>query len=205
MSYPKNIKLIIFDLGGVLVTKNVEKIGKKMAQYLNITPLKYDTLYSTYKEKITEGRMNLFDFYLKLLNGIVNDANNAVAKHVEFHYNCLIKQDSRIIHLIKILKKNYKVFCLTNTQLEISEDTKKFGIYDYFDEAFISVEMGMYKPQLEIYESIIAFTRFLPEEIVFIDDKAENVKAARNIGMNGICYRSYNQLLKELEKIEVKK
>ncbi len=53
---------------------------------------------------------------------------------------------------------------------------------------FTSYEMGLLKPDKEIFKELIGHLNAAPEEIIFIDDKPKNIKAAQSIGINGIVY-----------------
>ncbi len=43
-----------------------------------------------------------------------------------------------------------------------------------------------------------------PEKTVFIDDAEANVASAEKVGMNGILFKTYKQLIKDLMRIEIK-
>jgi glucose-1-phosphatase len=57
-----------------------------------------------------------------------------------------------------------------------------------FDRHWVSHELGLEKPDLAIYERVIAETGVSPERHLFIDDIEENVVAARQSGMHGIVH-----------------
>ncbi|GAB3448234.1 hypothetical protein GCM10027570_21550 [Streptomonospora sediminis] len=61
---------------------------------------------------------------------------------------------------------------------------------DTFDAVVISGEVGMRKPEPEIFEHAAELTGVPPEECVFIDDIEHNVHAAVELGMTGILHRS---------------
>ena len=61
--------------------------------------------------------------------------------------------------------------------------------------------MKMVKPNADIYEHLLREYGLEPEECVFIDDRAENVEAARALGMKGIVFAGYEQACEELKKM----
>ena len=78
-------------------------------------------------------------------------------------------------------------------------------IYKFFDGGIASCEAGYKKPDLEIYEMLIEKYGIDPKKSVFIDDKIENVEAARQLGMKGIVYLDgVTDLQLELDRVEGK-
>ena len=55
------------------------------------------------------------------------------------------------------------------------------------DKIFVSYELGLLKPDKAIYQSVLAKLNAKPEEVIFIDDKRENVEA-KSLGINGIVF-----------------
>jgi HAD superfamily hydrolase (TIGR01509 family) len=68
-----------------------------------------------------------------------------------------------------------------------------------FDATIISGEVGLAKPQTEIYLLTAAELDLKPEECVFVDDLAINVRGAAEAGMVGVHHRSTRSTLEELE------
>jgi putative hydrolase of the HAD superfamily len=97
-----------------------------------------------------------------------------------------------------MLKRDLGVACLTNTEREIAEICKTNGLFDYFHKAFLSVDLGMQKPDREIYEEVARSVGCLPAEIFFVDDNMENVQAAIDVGMHGYLYCDVEKFWKAL-------
>jgi putative hydrolase of the HAD superfamily len=58
-----------------------------------------------------------------------------------------------------------------------------------FDDIVCSAEVGMAKPEAEIFQLAASRLAVTPEECVFVDDWDQNVEAAKKIGMTGVLYR----------------
>ncbi|MCR3746099.1 HAD-IA family hydrolase [Lentzea californiensis] len=67
------------------------------------------------------------------------------------------------------------------------------------DAAVISGEVGLAKPDTEIYLLTAGRLNVKPEECVFVDDLAVNVRGAAEAGMVGVHHRSTRSTLEELE------
>ncbi|HEY8466007.1 MAG TPA: HAD family phosphatase [Solirubrobacterales bacterium] len=80
------------------------------------------------------------------------------------------------------------------------------GIYDrapldLFDATVISGEVGLHKPQPEIYRLACERLAVDPGEAVFVDDLRENVEGAEAVGMTGILHRDTQATLARLEEL----
>ncbi len=72
---------------------------------------------------------------------------------------------------------------------------------DMFDVVVISGEVGMRKPERQIFDLTLDRIRLPAAECVFIDDMAHNVAAAGEAGLAGILHRSFDQTASELEAL----
>jgi putative hydrolase of the HAD superfamily len=75
------------------------------------------------------------------------------------------------------------------------------GWEEMFDAVVISGEVGMRKPEPEIYQYVAALLRLEPAECVFVDDLSVNVRAAVEVGMVGVHHRCYDDTVAELEAV----
>jgi epoxide hydrolase-like predicted phosphatase len=75
------------------------------------------------------------------------------------------------------------------------------GWEELFDVTVISGEVGLRKPEPEIYELCARQLEVAPSECIFIDDLAPNVKGAAAVGMVGILHRTYDETVAELEAL----
>jgi putative hydrolase of the HAD superfamily len=80
------------------------------------------------------------------------------------------------------------------------------GIYDrapidLFDETVISGDVGLHKPQPEIYELACERLGVGPADCVFVDDLRENVAGAEAVGMSAILHRDSTQTVERLEEL----
>jgi putative hydrolase of the HAD superfamily len=68
-----------------------------------------------------------------------------------------------------------------------------------FTHHTFSHRLRIAKPDQRIYHHAIAAIAVSPQEALFIDDRIENVDAARAFGIHAIQYRSHEAFLRELE------
>ena len=95
------------------------------------------------------------------------------------------------LEFLQMLSYKYRLFLLTNTDsVHISHFEHKVGIsffsdfYSCFEKVYYSYEMGMRKPQPEIFTTILNKHDLSPKRTLFVDDKKENTDMAQSLGLH---------------------
>lgn len=194
------ITTIIFDNNGVLTDNDEESTYKILPEYLNLTLEKFKKIWHEEAKKVDKGssKKEFIENLLKSTNSN-RTTKEFMAKHLEISYNL----KPAVINYVNNLKKDFEIALLTNFSDSFEEFNKKWHLEDIFkkENMFISYRIKIAKPQKEIYEYVLNQLKRKPEETVFIDDKEENVNAAKALGMNGIVFKNLEQLKTKLNII----
>jgi 2-haloacid dehalogenase len=92
-----------------------------------------------------------------------------------------------------------EIYALSNWSAEtFPHARKRFQFLDWFDFIVISGEIGLAKPNREVFDFLLEKTGRRAEECVFIDDSPANTTAARDLGFEAIHFSSPRQLRDEL-------
>lgn len=190
-----SIQTIIFDLGNVLIKidytrflKNLSLDGRyneKEIYNLLVEPT------SLYEKGIIDSRT----FYEKAINKI------SINVDYEYFYNAWCSVASEVVEgmeeIVEKLNNVYPLYLLSNTnEAHLEYILDKFRILKYFREMFLSYKIGSMKPEQKIYKVMLEKLNVNPKEILYIDDKLENLEAAKEFGI--ISYKFINSL--ELNK-----
>ena len=100
----------------------------------------------------------------------------------------------------QLKKQQMPVAMLSNVDTRLANLLREFGLYDPFSPCLLSCEMGVDKPDLKAYEILLNQLKLPAGDVVFIDDRLENVEAAKKMGIDAILFESENQLRAELGK-----
>ncbi|MFT4983332.1 MAG: FMN phosphatase YigB (HAD superfamily) [Flavobacterium sp.] len=94
------------------------------------------------------------------------------------------------LEFLQMLSKKYRLFLLSNTDaIHIETFEQKNGatfysdFYNCFEKVYFSFEIGMRKPNSEIYNYVLNEHDLQAKCTLFIDDKKENTDAARSLGL----------------------
>jgi putative hydrolase of the HAD superfamily len=186
-----SFKNIIFDLGGVILNINtqltfdaLEKLGlKNTFQEENEAKELFFNL-----EKGLSSPLELRRFIRKI------SGCNHTDEEIDAAWTAMLLDiPADRVEYISDLKKNYRLFLLSNTN-EIHkikfhrEFEENFGypINQLFEKNHYSHEMGLRKPDPAIFLQVLKENGLDASETLFIDDVEENVLAAESVGIIGL-------------------
>jgi HAD superfamily hydrolase (TIGR01509 family) len=106
-----------------------------------------------------------------------------------------------LLEYIATLKSHYKIGFLSNVGANYLDRLFTPEHRALFDVFVLSFEVGMAKPQPEIYQHTAGLLDVRPEECVFIDDTRRYCEAAEQTGMSSILYTNFADFKKQLEEI----
>ncbi len=185
-----SVKNLIFDFGGVLINldlpqciQNIKDLGiPDVEQYL-----------SNFGQK---------EFFLDYEKGNIdtptfrNEIRKLAEKPIEdsqidaawCSFLCDIPLEK--LELLTKLREKYNLYLLSNTNplhIEVSAagEFAKVGktIHDFFDKCYLSFEMKMVKPDIEIFKTMLSDSQLVPDECLFLDDGQKNIEIASSLGI----------------------
>lgn len=114
--------------------------------------------------------------------------------------------DNDMVGLIKQLKANYRIGLLSNSGTEyIGRIIDKYDLAPLFDVMTISSEVGIIKPDPDIFHHILGELGVAIDEAVFIDDSQRNTGPASALGIKAFLYKGdVSKLKKELAAVGIK-
>ena len=198
------IKNIVFDFGNVVIKWDVNSILRKY----NISDEEREILRKAIFQseewlKLDEGILDIEDakkiFEDRLPNELKEKSNEIMDSWFE-----KIEFNEKICDLIKDLKdEGYKIYGLSNTNIQFYNYIKNLDIGKYFDDFLISAVEKMMKPNKDIYYRLFEKFSLDPKECFFIDDTKENIISSENCGMKGFVFsiNEFEKLEKELQCI----
>ncbi|KAL0568899.1 hypothetical protein V5O48_013069 [Marasmius crinis-equi] len=185
------IDTLIFDLGDVLFTWSAEtKTSVSPAIFRKI--LESNTWFEYERGRLTEEEAYSATAREQGLQ------THEVRDAFQVARDTLISRSS-MVNLICELRPGRKVYAMSNIS---APDWKvmqgKHSDWDLFDHVFTSAAVGERKPDAEFYRHVLEATGAEPTRTVFVDDKLENVLAARSFGIHGIVYDVFENVRDEL-------
>ena len=106
--------------------------------------------------------------------------------------------------LRRLKEKGYGIYGLTNWSAEtfpLIRDT--YPVFGEFDGIVVSGEEHLLKPNAAIYHCLFERYNLQPEESIFIDDNADNVAAAKAVGMESVRFVDAATLVQQLAEFGI--
>lgn len=199
----KQLKNIIFDLGGVLIDWNPEYLYKKV--------------FNT-KEEMNYFLENVCTYKWNVLQDAGRPVAEATAeKQAEFpeykdeiamYYGrwdeMLGGEIAENTRLVKPLSQKYNTYGLTNWSAEtIPVAIERYEFFKYLKGIVVSGDEKLIKPDKKLYQVLIDRYGINPAESLFIDDNEANAQGAEELGFETIHLAQGVQLEKVLEEMGV--
>jgi epoxide hydrolase-like predicted phosphatase len=197
------IKAIIFDWGEVISEHKFDDIVTNIAHKVNIDPVPFSKILKENWREFHEGKIEEKDFWKKieqLMSIKLPETESVWGDSIREVY----RENKKMMDLLPKLKKNYKLAMLSNAEVNVTK------IYDelthlnrLFDTAVFSCFVNVAKPDRKIYEITLESLNVNPNESIFVDDLLENVEGANQVGINGIHFKGYEDLVGRLKELQV--
>jgi len=178
---------IIFDFGGVILDIDPERSRKSFIKLVGEE--KTDKVFSSgLLSEFEKGKITAASFRSE-----VEELTSVIINEEAFNraWNAmLIDYKPKRIERIQWLGKTHKLIMLSNTNelhyaFFSNKLKKEYGVsfFDLFQNVYLSYELGLLKPDLEIYRQVLIEQNLNPERTLFIEDTKENALAANKLGI----------------------
>ena len=190
---------IVFDLGNVLLPfdynfaiNELNKIeiglGDKFIEF-------YNSNYQFHRD-FESSKISELSFINKMLEVVGHKIDSDTFCKL---FSEIFTLNEDMVSLLPVLKKNYKLFLLSNTNsIHQKYGWQKFEFLKYFDKLILSHEVGAIKPEEKIYKAVENASGYPAKEHFYIDDIQEYVDAAIELGWDAIQFVGYEKLLSDL-------
>ena len=178
------IDTIIFDFGDIFINLDKQATIDGL-QRLGLSSWNEDL--DQLNISFEKGQISRDNFLL----GIQKHIPNATIDEILAAWNAvLLDFPLRRLEFLQLLSQKYRLFLLSNTDaihidhFEQREGASFYGdFYQCFEKVYFSYEMGIRKPDAEIYNALIRLHELSPKRTLFVDDKKDNTDAAKTLGL----------------------
>jgi putative hydrolase of the HAD superfamily len=197
-----DIKNIIFDLGGVIINLDYNKTKNA---FVALGLSNFDTIYSQSQQNgffdaFDKGQLSPEEFRAEIRKHLSVDKSN---DEIDAAWDAmLLDVPKEKLDLLNSLKKTYRTYLLSNTNTihvkNFSAALKKiYRVSDfsgYFEKCYYSCDIGMRKPDSEIFEFVLNENGLRAEETLFIDDSIQHIEGATRCGLQTIHHQQSESL-----------
>jgi epoxide hydrolase-like predicted phosphatase len=182
------IKAVIFDCFGVLLQREGHEF------YKSGNPKSVQKQIDAFEEQADLGLISEEEF-----NKSVAELTGTTAAKVRAETSKYTR-NQELLNFALELRSEYQVSMLTNVSKDtighfFTTDEQRF----MFDDVVISSEVGLIKPDPEIFALAARRLALRPEECIFIDDTAKNCEAAAKSGIQALAYLGNKHTIKMIK------
>lgn len=195
------IKTIVFDIGNVLMDWHFKKYVRELWKDDFLVKKVVGAIYGTgYWDELDYG-VDSEEVFSRMI-GTEPDYEREIRLTLDHVGECMDKKEYAIPWIRELKDRGFRVMYLSNySEFVMEAKPEVLDFLPLMDGGVFSCYVGMIKPDSAIYTSLFRKYDLIPEECVFIDDKPENVQAAKALGMAGIVFLSYDQAKGDLDRL----
>jgi glucose-1-phosphatase len=203
----KSISNIVFDWGGVITNLNIMETVKAFSN-LGLASFESVNLMDHQDDffgKLEKGLIDPEEFYNEFRKYFETSISNTVIHDAW----CKMLLDTPVyrIELLKKLAQKFTIYLLSNTNKIHADYYNKYLHQKYhvnyealFHKVYYSHELGMRKPERELFEFLISDNALDPHKTLFIDDTEINVDMASSCGIIALYLTNDNTIEKIFKK-----
>ncbi len=187
-------------MGNVLLHFNFEPAFRRLSRVSDLSPVEIEDYF------VTSGLEVLFDggkisstrFYAEVKRALGHRLSYRSFKHV---WNEIFTPNEPMIRLVERLDGHYRLVLISNTNaMHFDHIRSRYPVMRRFDSVILSFKEKIRKPDERIYRKAMRCCRAKPEEIFYIDDRADLTQAAAELGFQTFTYRNNLAALKRSMK-----
>ncbi|HXK37251.1 MAG: hypothetical protein A2V67_16120 [Deltaproteobacteria bacterium RBG_13_61_14] len=190
------LKAIVFDYGQVLSYPEDPGRYDKMAAISGVDRRQMCRMYHALRPAYDRGEFKGTEYWRRIAALVGRTLSDA-------QVNQLIQEDTRnttelnpqiLSWVARLVETGFTAAILSNMTHDDMGRIAQHRIREslgYFTVQLFSSEIGLVKPEEAIYRRCLAALGVSPRQVLFLDDKRENVAAARKVGMHAVRFRSF--------------
>ncbi len=194
------IKVIAFDFGGVIATTDKKEVAQFISKTLNLSPEQTNEALLQLKRYTKSGKEEQ-DFWLTYAQSMGIKLPVDWMNQLEKNRRKNLKEIPGMVNVVKNLQRQgFQTALLSNVRMSQARIKSELGLYQMFNPILLSYQTGFSKPDPQAYNNLLEQLKVPKEDVLFIDNKLENVQAAKSLGLDAILFIDADQLVEELKQ-----
>ena len=197
----KEVKNILFDLGGVLFHLDY---NKTINEFIKLGATHFETIFTQHQQQelfnnFETGKVDSTCF----INELQKEIPACSERELINAWNAmLLGMPYENLKLLQTIQGRYRLFLLSNANtLHISEVNRQlkntFNINDLdnlFEKAYYSHKIGKRKPHVETFNWVIEDANIKAEETLFIEDSIQHIEGAKKAGLQTLHLKTNDSI-----------
>jgi putative hydrolase of the HAD superfamily len=211
LSQKRSVRAVVFDYGNVLSLEQTLEDMKAMALVCGIPHERFSELYWKLRPPYDRGDIDGPAYWTAVVGqqergqqelSLSRDrSNDQIATLIKLDSESITRPNQGAVQWAELLhQEGFPLTLLSNMPLELSRHvTKSFPSLSTFEHLIYSCDYGSIKPELALYRNCLEPLKVDPQDILYLDDRAENVEAATGLGMNAVLFDTVEKTASRVE------
>jgi putative hydrolase of the HAD superfamily len=202
LSEKRSVRAVVFDYGNVLCLEQTPEDMKGMALVCGIPHERFSELYWKLRPPYDRGDIDGPAYWTAVAGQQeLSLSTDQIATLIKLDGESIIRPNQDAVQWAELLHhEGFPLTLLSNMPLELSRHvTKCFPSLSIFEYLIYSCDYGSIKPELAIYRDCLELLKVAPQDILYLDDRAENVDAAARLGINSVLFDTVEKTASRVE------
>ena len=202
LSQKRSVRAVVFDYGNVLCLEQTLEDMKGMALVCGIPHERFSELYWKLRPPYDRGDIDGTTYWTAVVGQQELGLNrDQIATLIKLDSESITRPNQGAVQWANLLHhEGFPLTLLSNMPLELSRHvTKSFPSLSTFEYLIYSCDYGSIKPELAIYRKCLELLKAAPQDILYLDDRAENVEAAARLGINSVLFDTVEKTASRVE------
>lgn len=199
-------KVVVFDYGEVISIVPSKADRAQLLQIAGVPPTRAGQFWEAYwrhRAALDQATVTASQYW-RLIGGDIGASWDTAQLHrmwlCDFR-SWLAIDPGTLEVLVDLQHGGTRMALLSNAGLDFASYYRHGLLGDFFEQVFVSGELGVLKPEPQIYQALIDGLNVAAQDIVFIDNRAENILGAQALGISGHIYSGAGELRDHLEAL----
>src|SRR6202171_6414301 len=191
LSQKPSVRAVVFDYGNVLCLEQTLEDMKGMALVCGIPHERFLELYWKLRPPYDRGDIDGPAYWTAVVRQQELDlSRDQIATLIKLDGESITRPNQGAVQWAELLhREGFPLALLSNMPLKPSRYfTKSFPSLSTFEYLIYSCDYRSIKPELAIYRNCLELLKAAPQDILFLDDRAENIVAAARLGIHAVLF-----------------
>ena len=181
---------VVFDYGGVLCTDQPDEDVVALAAAAGVGVPEFRDAYWAYRLSYDRAELDGATYWHKVAAALGRSfPARQTAELIRLDIaSWLHLREGTVALLQDVAAAGYRLALLSNAPADFAEVLAEQPVARFFEHLTFSCYLGSVKPEPECYRAVLAILGVRPADVVFIDDRPENVAGAAAVGIHGVHF-----------------
>lgn len=199
----KTLRALILDYGGVISQPQAPEHVDNLLRSLSLDGGDFHEAYHKHRAPYDRGQVSSEQYWSTVLRDLGRNPDEVdLARLIQEDVYSWTRLNAAMLAFVSATRsKIHKLAIISNMTFDtLAYMRLHFDWLGLFDALCFSCELGINKPEREIYQTCLRRLAVRPAECLFADDSLKNVKGAMDLGMPAIQFANFYDFMRELDE-----